>query len=159
MLLLAAAIFVSLGTGSFNSDDDNYKKNVWMYSYEAGYSWKYAEVGVEVNSGSYKSAWHSTFRTTTLMPTLKLKYPIGKLVPYVVFGCGEAWFDNKKMVKVETVKRDASVAMKYGGGFQYPVTKNVNLYVETAYRYSDTGDGSSLDSWGWCASGGVKYYF
>jgi opacity protein-like surface antigen len=59
----------------------------------------------------------------------------------------------------ESVKADNSIAFLYGPGIQYAVTDNLKIFFEADYRYSNTGEGSSLDSWGWGYSSGVRWYF
>jgi opacity protein-like surface antigen len=157
----AGQAFVSYQSGSFNGDDDNLKENVLMHSVEAGYSWKNIELGAEVTTGKFKSNWTSSFRDSTAIATLKLKYPIKKLTAYAVAGVGRAWFTDKELTgaRIERVPAETSMAYKYGLGAQYPITKKVNLFVEAVYRYSNTGKVADLDSWGWSYGGGVKVYF
>ncbi len=157
--------FISYQGIAFNSDDDNFKRDAYLHAIEAGYSWKHWDLGIEGLTGSKRSGWKSHFRETSIMITAKAKFPIKNFIPYGVFGLGASRFTHRKMNALEDTAQPErlygkrSIAVKYGGGIEYKVFKKLSIFAEVAYRYSDTGKDSSLDSWGWGYGAGIKGYF
>lgn len=161
--------FISYQANSMNWEDDNIKEIPLLQAVEAGYSWKNIELGLEGAYVKTTSDKGSKFTDTSLMATLKLKYPIKKFTPYAVIGIGETWFKDKEMANLnprkcskpyyENLTNDSSIVVKYGLGLQYSITKNIAIFTEGTYRYGNTGRGASLDVYGWSYGAGVKIYF
>ena len=163
-----AEMFIGSQMAYFEPDDDNFKRDTMthaMQSGELGYSFNdYLEVLGILSHAKFVSAWDSKFDEVTLIAAARGKYPLTKkLSVYFTAGAGESWFTNKHMetrqVTVESVKADHSIAFIYGPGIQYEINKNLKVFFEADYRYSNTGEGSSLDSWGWSYGGGARWYF
>jgi opacity protein-like surface antigen len=164
-VLSYAEPFLSVRGAYLEPDDDNFKQGALSTYGELGYSLnKYIEVSGIVSRSGYKSAWGSMFSDIGILGIVRPKYPITKkLTIYSTIGIGHSWFMNKNMqtrqATTESVKATNSIALLYGGGIQYFISKDFALFADALYHYSNTGKGSSLDSWGWSYGGGIKWYF
>ena len=175
--IYAGDLFVSHQSSLLMPEDDNfgYGKGFFAQGAEAGYSWKYAEIGAEYFMSNLKTLHHSTFTDNSIIGTIKIKYPlpwkrVNRFAPYAVIGAGSHFFTNKKMKKdpdqpdnewntPETIARSSCIALKYGAGIQYKVTDKISIFGEVAYRYGDTGKPSSIDIYAWSYGGGIRINF
>jgi outer membrane autotransporter protein len=88
-----------------------------------------------------------------------MRYPVTKrLTIYGVYGFGGEFFYDKKIAFNESLQAKSSRVAKYGAGVEYSVNKNWALNGEASYHYSDTRK-STIDTWGWVYSLGLKYKF
>lgn len=168
---LYAGGFVSVKQSYFEQDDDNFKENTYPLALEVGYSFnKYLETGVELSQTKYETNHNSTFDLDSIMATARLKYPLNnKLSIYALAGLGWGWFNDKdiqgtqkcnRLATMETLNAKESLAAKLGAGVQYNFNDNWAAFLEADYKYTDTGDQSSIDTWGWDVVGvGLKCYF
>jgi len=181
LMLIAAPVcageaFVSYQAGVLMPEDDNfgYGKGFFTQGAEAGYSFKYAEVGCEWMITNLKTLFDSTFTDHSVIGTVKIKYPLtwkwlDRLTPYGVVGAGMHFFTNQNMkgspdqigndaCGPETIA-DSGFALKYGGGIQYRLTDRVSIFGEASYRYGNEGQGSSLAVYSWIYNGGIRIKF
>lgn len=158
----------SIGTrvSILDFDDDNCTKLQPLYGLNLSYQVnKYFTLEAEVASGKYFSNgndWSdgSDWREFIATLNFQLHYPLNKrLSPYLVYGVGKSFFWQKQIAFNESLPASSSIALKYGGGFDWSVNKDISLNGEVSYHYANTGRISSLDTWGWVYSVGVKYQF
>ena len=72
-----------------------------------------------------------------VMPQARFRYPVldGRLVPYVLAGVGASYaeFNDRKGVRSKVHGTDFGIAAAIGGGFEYFLTQNIALGMETKY--------------------------
>jgi opacity protein-like surface antigen len=84
----------------------------------------------------------SEYAVYTLMPQLRLRYPLygGRLVPYLVAGVGMATAETNdrkpKGANVELRTREPGLAAAIGAGLEYLVTRSVAVGAEVKYLYT-----------------------
>jgi len=95
-----------------------------------------------------------------------------KVVPYGVVGAGVLFWDFEESSLVRdsgvTISIDPAFGLKFGGGIDFFVTKNIAIFGEASFIWSDADATASaggsvasatLDTDLWLLGGGVKYVF
>ena len=150
---------------AFNGDDDNLPNLQLQNSLNFGYFMKYLGIELETNYGRFhtsKNDWSDGSKFTITGGTLNLqaRLPLNKrLTLYGVYGYGRDFFINKKIAFNESLNVKSSNSAKYGGGVEWKLNEKWALNGEATYHYSDSGNDSTIDSWGWLYSLGLKYKF
>lgn len=98
-------IFASYQAGVTMPEDDNFgvDKGFFAQGMEAGYSWKYVEIGCEWYIVDFKTLLDSTFTDHSIIGTVKIKLPLERVkylervTPYGVFGTGVHLFTDRDM--------------------------------------------------------------
>ena len=148
-------------------DDDNFDhESYFSHSLIAGYEVnKYLEFELEGMFGRFKTRRDtysdgSSFSEIGFMLNTHICYPLNnRFKPYLMFGAGVDIFCAKELDSSETLNNKRSIMRKYGAGADWVINKDWSINMETGYKYSDTGDNSSIDTWGWIFSIGMKKYF
>jgi opacity protein-like surface antigen len=168
-----AGVYVGFQSSAFRPDDDDFRLNrsnefQFMPAGIVGYSFN-DNWAVELEGGTQRfecKYFPVSFQDSYFLFNGVYKYPFNKkLSLYAITGVGMHFYHDRNIDWYyshfwgNNIENKSSVALKFGCGTEWKLTKNLSINTEGSYRYGDTGDGSSFDVWGWAFTSGIKYYF